>query len=177
MKSFITPEISDDGRKVLYFQYEGIDEATFWNAIDGQYVIAYVLPIGHSFQAAWIFHLIFQNGKSIEFSSACTQVVGWEEVGSLNIRFFSHLPEDLFEYKFKIDKVYFPVVKIQKIQKFVYEDADVISECGLVFIGTQGEEIVVAVGIPPGAVFVMKSFTDQRFEPEFELAVCQREDF
>jgi hypothetical protein len=175
MKTFITPEVSVTGKKVLAFQCEGIDAGNLWSALDRQNVVAYAMPTGHSFQAAWLFRLILGNGGGLEFSSACTQVVDWQEVGSLNIRFIDNLSASTVDLELEMPTISIPAVHLQSIEKLVYEDADAVSECALVLHGEGGEEIVVAAGIAPGSVSVMAPFTQGAFDPQFAISTCKRE--
>ena len=174
MKPFITPKVSVTGKKMLAFQFEGIDASTLWSALNGQHIVGYAMPTGHSFQAAWLFRLILSGGGLLEFSSACTQVVDWQEVGSLNIRFVDHSSDVSADLGPGAPTIAIPALHLQALEKLVYEDADVVSECALVLHG-EGEEIVVAAGIPPGSVSVIASFTKGAFEPQFAISTCKRE--
>lgn len=175
MKPFITPETSETGKKVLAFQCEGIEAKALSSALSGQQIVAYAMPAGHSFQAAWLFLLTLSGGEVLEFSSACTQVVSWQEVGSLNIRFIGRSSGVSADSELELATVAVPALHLQELEKLVYEDADVISECALVLRGKAGEEIVVAAGIPPGSVSVIASFTKGPFEPQFAISACRRE--
>jgi hypothetical protein len=64
---------------------------------------------------------------------------------------------------------------VERLEKLVYEDDDVISECGLVMYGVGGAEIIIAAGISPGSVSVAASFATGPFEPQFSLGTCRRE--
>lgn len=175
MKPFITPEVSVIGKKMLAFQCKGIDASALWSALDGQHIVAYAMPTGHSFQAAWLFRLILSGGGLLEFSSACTQVVDWQEVGSLNIRFVDDSSYVSADLEPEVPTTAIPPLHLQALEKLVYEDADVVSECALALHGEDGEEIVVATGIPPGSVSVIASFTMGAFEPQFAISTCKRE--
>jgi hypothetical protein len=174
MKPFITPEVSATGKKMLAFQCEGIDASALRTELIGQHIVAYSLPTGHSFQAAWLFRLILSGGGLLEFSSACTQVVDWQEVGSLNIRFVDHSSGVPADFELGMPTVAIPSLHLQALEKLVYEDADIVSECALVLHGEGSEEVVVAAGIPPGSVSVMASFTKGPFEPQFAISTCKR---
>lgn len=175
MKPFITPEISVTGKKVLTFQCEGIEASALWSALNGQQIVAYAMPYGHSFQAAWLFWLVLASGEVLEFSSACTQVVDWQEVGSLNIRFIGPAGVTSTDSELHRATVAVPPVHLQALEKLVYEDTDVVSECALVLRGEGGNEIVVAAGVPPGSVSVIASFSKGAFEPQFSISTCRRE--
>ncbi len=177
MKPFITPEISVTGKKVLAFQCEGIEPnaAVAPGRAHGQQIVAYAMPSEHSFQAAWLFWLILGSGEMLEFSSACTQIVDWQEVGTLNIRFIGRASDASADSHLHMATVAVPTVRLQALEKLVYEDADVVSECALILRGEGGKEIVVAAGIPPGSVSVSASFNNGAFEPQFEISACRRE--
>ncbi len=175
MKSFITPEVSATGKKLLAFQCEGIDAGDLRSVLNGQQIVAYAMPAGHSLHAAWLFRLILRDGRLLEFSSACTQVVDWQEVGSLNIRLVDYSSGDAVDLVPEVLTTTIPKVHLQSLEKLVYEDADVVSECALVLQGDGGEEIVVAAGIPAGSVSVLASFATGPFEPQFAISTCRRE--
>jgi hypothetical protein len=175
MKPFITPEISATGKKVLAFQCEGVTAGALWGALKGQRIIAYAMPAGHSFRAAWLFRLVLSGGDLLEFSSACTQVVDWQEVGSLNIRFVDRTNRTVADLELEAPTVAISDLHLQAIEKLVFEDADVVSECALVFHGDDGEQLVVASGISPGSVSVSGSFAKEAFEPQFAISICKRE--
>ncbi|MBU1357768.1 MAG: hypothetical protein KKC79_05035 [Gammaproteobacteria bacterium] len=175
MKPFITPETSATGKSLLPFQSEGIVIATLWNSVCGRTVVAYSLPKGHSFQAAWLFQLVLDDGNVLEFSSACTQVVDWQEVGSLNIRFIKASDRGLSEATPDMVLSATPEFRILTLSRLLYEDDDVISECALAFGGRDGEQIVIAAGIPPGSVSIAAPFSEEQFEPQFAMSTCRRE--
>jgi hypothetical protein len=174
MKPCITPDVSDTGKKLLAFQCEGVDASVLSSALNGRHITAYAMPTGHSFQAAWMFRLILGGGGLLEFSSTCTQVMDWQEVGSLNIRFVDCSSAESPDLELEVPTIAIPALHLQALEKLAYEDADVISECALVLCGEGGEEIVVAAGIPPGSVSVVASFTEGPFEPQFAVSTCIR---
>lgn len=175
MKPFITPELSAAGKKLLRYQCEGIEAADLWNTMQGRSVIAYSMPAGHSFQAAWLLRLILSGSASLEFSSACTEVVGWHEVGSLNVRLVRPGAAGVTDAEIGMPVTSIPEVRLSAIQKIVYEDDDVITECGMALGGDGGVEVIVAAGVPPGSVSLAAPFTCQPFEPQFPLSACRRE--
>ena len=175
MKSFINPEISVTGKKLLAFQFEGSENDSFWNLLRDHGVIGYAMPDGHTFQAAWLFRLICDGDMLIEFSSACTRVLGWQEVGTLNIRLMCRACEEPYDECHMPLKIVSPAIPLKGIEKLVYEDDDVITECGLVLCGLDGKEIVIAAGISPGSVSVAATFAEGKFEPQFPLSMCKRE--
>lgn len=176
MKPFITPKVTQAGKKLLQFQLEGSDLESIWNVINRHPVIAYGMPDGYTFDAAWEFQLYFDGSKTFfEFSAACTQVVDWQEVGSLNIRAASCDAESITSIGPDFSKHAISCFSVEKLEKLIYEDDDVISECGLVLYGADGAEIIIAAGISPGSVSVAASFATEPFEPQFSLATCRRE--
>lgn len=175
MKPFITPDISATGQKVLRFQCEGIASKDIWKSRQGLSVVAYAMPLGQSLQAAWIFQLIFDDGSLLEFSSACTQVIGWQEVGSLNIQLIRHPSNEQSDKGSDLLKTDVPNFRLNSLAKLVYVDNDVSSECALVLCGVSGEEIVVSAGISPGSVSIAAPFSETSFEPQFSVSVCKRE--
>ena len=175
MKPFITPDISATGQKVLRLQCEGVAPEDIWKSVQGLSVVGYALPPGQSIQAAWIFQLIFDDGSLIDFSSACTQVAGWQEVGSLNMQLIRKLPKEQLDKGSDLLRTDVLNFRLNSLAKLAYADDDVSSECALVFCGENGEEIIVATGIPPGSVSISAPFLETSFEPEFSVSECKRE--
>ena len=176
MKSFITPKVTEAGKKLLQFQLEGADLESIRDTMCGHRVTAYGMPEGHTFHSAWEFQLHFDgSGTFIEFSSACTQVVDWQEVGSLNVRFVARDEKYKASVGLELPKHDISFFAVEKVEVLVYEDDDVISECGLVLSGADGGEIIIAAGISPGSVSVSAPFATGSFEPQFSISACRRE--
>ena len=118
--------------------------------------------------------MVFGHELTLEFSSACTQVAGWQEVGSLNIRATNRAVVRSGAVKYNETAV--SAIAVVSSEKLIYEDDDVVVECGLVLCVRDDEEILVAAGISPGAVSVRASFsTASSFEPQFPLSMCRRQ--
>jgi|GEM_PF-3503213 len=175
MKPYITPEVSATGKKVLAFQCEGIEASALWSALNGRQIVAYAMPFEHSLQAAWLFWLILSSGEMLEFSAACTQIVDWQEVGSLNIRLIGRATDAPAASHQHMATVAVPAIHLQALERLVYEDTDVVSECGLLLRGEDGNEVVIAAGIPPGSVSISAAFNKGPFEPQFAISACRRE--
>jgi len=176
MKPFITPKVTEAGKKLLQFQLEGGDLDSISRVMRGHRVTAYGMPDDHTFDAAWEFQLYFgDDNVFVEFSSACTQVVDWQEVGSLNIRVASCDEGSTASVGPDLSKHAISPFFVERLEKLVYEDDDVITECGLVMYGVGGAEIIIAAGISPGSVSVAASFATEPFEPQFSLGTCRRE--
>jgi hypothetical protein len=173
MKPFITPEISAGGQKIFRFQCENIEPEDLSKYLVNSTVVGYSMPVEHSLRTAWIFRLILESGASLEFSSACTAVDGWKEVGSLNIELI-----DRTEEKPDVDavlvRVNVPPFHVTSLAKLIYEEKEFCSECGIAVGGEDGE-IVVATGTSPGSVSIAAPFSAIPIEPEFLLAECRRE--
>ncbi|MBV7544644.1 hypothetical protein [Acidovorax sp. sic0104] len=174
MKPYITPEILPSGKRLLSFQYEGTNRHEIENLLKWNHIIGYSMPEGHTFQSAWIFRLILREGIFLEFSSACTQVIGWQEVGSLNILLKNSTEVGVSDEELILKTIEISEFRIEKLEKMVHEDADVISECGLIFRGPHDQEIVIAVGTPPGSVSIFSEFSHGAFEPQFLTSSCYR---
>jgi len=174
MKPYITPELTIHGKKAFKFQLEGLERKDIESLLKGQKLVAYGLPNGHTFQAVWDLSFFFESGLVVHFSSACSEAGGWQEVGSLNIGCSqaANSAAEAIEMEFAVT----PSLQLTGMQMLVFEDEDVVVECGLVLHGVDGQELVVAAGIPPGSVSVLASFAaDKQFEPQFSLSSCRRE--
>ncbi|KVF27191.1 hypothetical protein WJ07_06870 [Burkholderia vietnamiensis] len=173
MKPFIT-DACEGGCCSLPFQFDGITRERIEDALIGKRIVAYALPAGHSLACAWQCRFVLNNGYSLEFSSACTVVTGWHEVGSLNTKYHSMEADegaDIFQ-EFEIESF-----RIAVIERLLYEDSQVYSECGLVFHDGFGAEIIVAAGVSPGSVSINAPFSQECFAPEFPVAAYHRASF
>ncbi|WP_157655502.1 hypothetical protein [Burkholderia ubonensis] len=165
MKPFIT-DARRDGRYTLRFQLEGVKREWLRDMLVGARIVAYALPEGHSLECAWQCRFLLDGGGILEFSSACTVVAGWHEVGSLNIKKIVGKDDsnrDIF-HEIAVEKFF-----IASIDCLVYDDPDVYSECGIVFRDGSGHELIIAAGVSPGSVSVKAPFANELFAPEFSL--------
>lgn len=174
MKSFITPDISANGQKIFRLQSENIDTKNILRHVQDLNIIAYLMPAEHSFQSAWIFRLIFNNGISLEFSSVCTMVNDWQEIGTLNIRLIDDTNSQESDIDQVLIKTEIPPFKVVSLIKLIYEDKEFCSDCGIVIIDQNEQEIVIATGISPGSVSILAPFSTSTFEPEFPVSECKR---
>ncbi|GAA5784642.1 hypothetical protein [Chitiniphilus shinanonensis] len=169
MKPFITDRPENE-RFTLRLQCEGISREFIQSQMKGEGIVAYALPDGHTLESAWLFRLILSNAKIFEFSSACTEVAEWQEVGSLNIRFiaeeepFSDSNGGVF-IKNNVEKL-----PIKSVGCLVYEDDDVYAESGILIKLDSGEKVIVASGVSPGSVSVMAPFSTEKFSAEFSIS-------
>jgi hypothetical protein len=174
MKPFIT-DACKDGRCSLPFQFEGIERARVEGMLLGRSIVAYALPAGHSLGCAWQCRFMLGNGYALEFSSACTVVADWQEVGSLNIEYLAIGEADEGAAVFQEYEI--GSFRIAAVERLVYEDSHVYSECGLVFHDKSGMEVIVAAGVSPGSVSINAPFSRERFAPEFPVADYHRAPF
>jgi hypothetical protein len=176
MKPFITPDMTPTGKKAFPYQCEGAECKELWSRLKGQSLVAYSLPEGHTLQTAWELVLVFDSGLTLEFSSACSQAVDWQEVGSLNVR-VAHLSiGDGATTASKKNEIPVSPIDLVAAEKLIYEDDDVVVECGLVLCGRDSQEVVIAAGVPPGSVTAQAPFSmGQSFEPQFRLSECKRQ--
>jgi hypothetical protein len=175
MKPFITPEITTSGKKFFPYQCEGVESAALWRCLEGRRLVAYSLPEGHTLQASWELSLVFDSYLVLEFSSACSQAIDWQEVGSLNIRLVQSSLEGGAMSTIDRSEDVIPEIDLVAVERLIFEDEDVVVECGLVLCGRYGEEVVVAAGVSPGSISVKASFSvEECFEPQFPLSACRR---
>lgn len=175
MKPYITPEMTLDKKSAFNFQWEGITREEFGSRLSGQKLVAYVIPEGHDFREAWNLLLILESGMTLDFSSACSRSVGWHEVGSLNINllpFDNGSDENMLVSGVRVSISPIDLVAIDKI---IYEDDDVVVECGLILRGSN-EDVTICAGISPGSISLSAPFTmGQLFAPQFPLSICRVE--
>ena len=168
MKPFITDAL-ENGRHMLRMQFEGMERSELKDLFLRKCIVAYALPKGHTLETAWQFQICFDSGDVFEFSSACTEVQDWQEIGSLNINKINGIAnENIFE-KFNVESFC-----ISNVEVLVYEDVNVFAECGIVLIGSPGSEVIVAASVSPGSVSVQAPFSTLPFQPEFSVNDYQR---
>ena len=171
MKPYIIPELNSAGKKVYKFQLEGYFN-DLWSSLNGARLLSYWLPEGHTLHSAWQLIFLFDNGVAFEFSSACSVVVGWDEVGSLNISAKIAKGTLVLEGGHNFASTF----NVRKIERVVYEDNEVVVHTGIVFLDEGGDEIYVCSGVSPGSVSVWAPFSDfENFRPQFSLNQCKRE--
>lgn len=170
MKPFITDAFKN-GKFVLPFQVEGLPTEDFGKLFEGACVLAYGLPESHDFQTAWLFRLVLDSGWIVDFSSACTGVGGWQEIGSLNLAFARGQPE---RDPVKWMMTALADFQVASVDRLIYEDGDVYTECGLLLKDRTDREVVVATGTAPGSVSILVPLSANAFQPEFLLEKLQR---
>lgn len=170
MKPYITDALQG-GRFVLPFQIEGIPADQVGTSFDAASVVAYGLPKSQALQAAWLFRLVLDTGWILDFSSACTGVGGWQEIGSLNLQFARTANEgDAIEWVMNPLEDF----RIASVERLVFEDEEVYAESGISFKDARHREIIVAAGTAPGSVTVALPSSPDLLQSEFELDQLQR---
>lgn len=103
-------------------QYNGASAEELENLILGNYIVGYELPKVQALESTWDFRLYLASGEMLAFSSKCTGVGGWDEIGSLSIKLKNNANDvspDLF-VKTSIDS--FNVINCSLL---IYEEGDV----------------------------------------------------
>lgn len=171
MNPFIVDPFQD-GRYVLGYQIENSTSTPLREAVLGASINKVAIPKRHSLKAAWIVRLAFDNNLSVEFSSACTDIGNWREIGSLNINIFSNIDNDPESFIF--DEYAINDFRVAALDRLVYEEENLFVENGIVFSSEKGEEIWIAAAPAPGSVTVQAPFSIQEFSPEFSAVECRR---
>jgi hypothetical protein len=170
MKPFTTDK-SQGGKFVLPFQVEGLPASQLRVPFKKARILAFGLPESHTFEAAWLFRLVLDTEWTVDFSSACTGIGGWQEIGSLKLEFAPQQSNrDSIHWLMK------PLAnfRLELVERLVYEDADVYTECGIALKDSTHREIVVAAGTAPGSVSIAAPFSTDRFQPELPIEKLQR---
>jgi hypothetical protein len=167
MKPYIT-DAKVDGKYILPYQFEGacIGYENVESRFRGVCIVGYSLPRSQSLGCAWELRLYLSNGMFIDFSSAFTNVGGWQEVGSLNMRFTADATSESVLNNETYAHVEIAHFCINDLQSLVFLDDDVFSECGIVFIDEKGSEVIVAAGVSPGSVSALIPLSESDFNPE-----------
>lgn len=173
MKSHVTHAGQGD-RCVLHLQTEGVRRDEIADAFSSRRIVAYGLPEGHTLKCAWQCRIFLDNNDVFEFSSACTEVAGWQEVGSLNIERIHPVENSAGALFSKTSIERFTIVSVDCL---VYETPDVYAECGIVLRAVSGEEVIIAAGVSPGSVSVQAPFSSLPFDPEFSVPDYTRAKF
>lgn len=174
MKPFITdPEVS--GKFILPLQFEGITRDRFRQLFVGSCITGYALPANHFLGCAWLLRLYIDKIGLIQFSSACTQTHGWQEVGSLNMKVV--VDGDVDDYGTLFEFVGIDEFVIKSVGLLIYDDAATYAECGIVFYSSTGNEICIAAGVSPGSVSVKAPFSNEEFDPEFQPSSYRSTEF
>lgn len=170
MKPFIA-NAEQDGIFVLPFQVEGISMDQIGATLRGAAILAYGLPKAHSLKEAWLFRIVLDSGWIVDFSSACTGVGGWQEMGSLNL-VFAREPEDDASIQWTMTRIVeFHVLAAERL---VFRSGAIYAESGIVLTSSTGDEVVIAAGIPPGSVSIAAPFSTEEFQPENDMAALTR---
>lgn len=173
MKPFTIPEETPGGKRRLALQWEGMLESDLLEMVRRVNLLEYSFPDGHSEEAAWPVFLTFDDLSTFEISSASTQISGWDEIGSINIRRINFQAESLA--KWRLVRRPLEKFKLSAVEKLVFEEEICVSECGLALVSAEGVSVLCASGIPPGSVSVLAPGATAEFRPQFPLSICRRE--
>ncbi|MEJ2416552.1 MAG: hypothetical protein P8Y45_06400 [Exilibacterium sp.] len=166
MKSYVENAYKNSQYR-LVCQYSGVSAEDLAMLVLKNNVIAYELPKTQTLGCTWDFRLHLASGEVLAFSSKCTSVGGWEEVGSLSVALKAIAADsdsDVFS-KVSIEKFY-----IANFSMLVYEEENVYSESGICFTDVCGNELIVAASPSPGAVSVDIPNIHTDFKPEFSVS-------
>lgn len=171
MKSYVEYSLRN-GKKFLPVQYGGDMPESTLSGLVGSRLQAFGLPDKHSLTTAWYFALSFDTGCWLVFSSACTDIGGWDEVGSINLEI--HGDHDMGG---KGDIFVWQTVeefKVNMLGALRHENDRFCSDCGIFFDNGMGESLIICAGIPPGSVSVASGFSLLDFEPEIPVEKCRK---
>ncbi len=133
--------------------------------------MAYGLPKAQSLKEAWLFRIVLDSGWTVDFSSACTGVGGWQEMGSLNL-VFARVSEDETSIQWTMTRIV--EFHVRMAERLVFRRDAVYAEAGIVLTGSTGDEVVIAAGIPPGSVSIAAPFSTEEFQPGNDMAELTR---
>ena len=126
------------------------------------------IPVTHTLTETWMFCLELDQGEILKFSTYPICIGGWNELGCLTIeattaevvRSQLALPYQTWVLD---DFILATAVAL------VYEDDAWCIESGIRLRSTDGREIIVVPGIPPGSVSVRLEGHDSDFAPELPM--------
>lgn len=166
MKSYIENARKDHQYRLIC-QYSGVSAKDLDKLVLKNNVVAYGIPKSQALECTWNFRLYLVSGEVLVFSSKCTSVGGWNEVGSLSIDLkanISDLSSDVF-IRTEIKNFY-----ISNYSMLVYEEDDVYSESGICFSDDIGAELIVIVAPAPGAVSISIPNVNTELKAEFSMS-------
>lgn len=145
MKPYITNALVD-GKYFLYCQVEGIDRIDIEGNLRNANIIAYAIPQSQTLKCTWELRLYFDNNSIVDFSSACTNVGGWQEIGSLNMRFFNTLECKVDSNPDIYIKSMIEGFNVVSMYRLAYEEENVFAECGLILLIQKGKKLSWPLG-------------------------------
>lgn len=155
----------------LVCQYNGISCEDLGQLILRNKVVAYELPKTQTLECAWNFRLHLASDEVLNFSSKCTSVGDWNEIGSLSIDLKQNTTEvgsGVF-IKENIESFY-----ITDYSMLVYEEDNVYSESGIYFVDDTGKELIIVAAPSPGAVSISIPTVNKKLKPEFSMSDYKR---
>lgn len=170
MKPFIE-NAEQGGMFVLPFQVEGVSVDQIGATLRGATILAYGLPNAHSLKEAWLFRLVLDSGWTVDFSSACTGVGGWQEMGSLNL-VFARVTENEALLQWTMT----PIVEfhVRMAERLVFRSDAIYADVGIVLTSSTDDEVIISAGIPPGSVSIAAPFSSEEFRPENDMTALTR---
>ncbi len=172
MKTYIENALVN-GKYRLPVQYTGLTEQKFKDLIISTSFTGYEIPAKQSLNCTWVLRFHFDNATSIDISALCTNIGGWQEMGSLKIIFHNEDQTSQQDSSLLV-KRNIGCFSIAHISLITFDDDNVYAECGVIFCNDKGDECVVATAPAPGAVTVKLPSQSSEFQPEMLLSDCQR---
>lgn len=160
-----------DGMYKLNCQYVGFSQSDFAVLMYTNKILSYEIPKTQSLKCCWLFRLNLINGERLTFSSKCTNVGGWNEIGSLNIAFDRPVEE--------YDRSIFNRESIEKhetkeVSLLTYSEENVYAETGVVLVNEVGGELIILCSPASGAVTVNIPGLKSELKPEFDFLEYKR---
>jgi hypothetical protein len=159
-----------NGKYRLPFQLEGLNINNLFQLKEiliNQYITAYSISKNSTTRTSYGFYLFFDNDYVLEFSSAITMTIGWQEVNSLNISIKNTNDNSYYENPI-FEKNTITNFLVKNIRYYFYEDDDVYTEAGLSF-SNSFNKIDIFCGISPGSISIDSFFSTEPVQPEFHL--------
>jgi len=160
-----------NGQYRLLCQYVGVSAEDLGRLLVNNKVMAYEFPKSQLLESAWNFRLYFAGGEILAFSSKCTSVGGWDEVGSLSIELIKNIAVSKAGAFIKTNVEQFCVVSYSML---VYEKGNVYSETGIEFLDDEGMGLIIVAGPSPGSVSVSIPGILSELKPEFSISEYRR---
>ena len=177
MKSYIEDPYKN-GIFTLPIKINSLTTEEFKEVFLNTKIIAYgfsgISPYWRTFQVASGFLLYFNNDKIVEFNSLITGIPNtWDEYGSLRVAVHDSM-SSLEHPDLTIEKYEIEPVKVTSIYKLIFQDEEMLIDCGMVFSNNENYEIKIAAASASMCATVQAPFSTGKFEPDTSEKLFKR---
>ncbi|WPO98295.1 hypothetical protein SFA35_16785 [Pseudomonas sp. HR96] len=168
MRHYIIGHV-ENGHTYLNMQVEGAAPHEISNRLINKSVECLHIHKRDDLSSCWRVLIEFGSGEMLEVSASETEVVDWNEIGTINLAFRpGGVPVDAAIYKrLAVD----PFV-VNEVELLTCTEDLVFSECGILLKGLAGEIFIVAIGEMPFQLSVSLHSSNNLFLPRYPVESC-----